>query len=179
MRKEILALSTSALVLLAMHTGIAQHSHQQHQTAQQQEQANTQKYTCIMHPEVITDQPGNCPKCGMQLVPLAEEKRSTPMNREQALNAPHSMSNAESSRLGVGQPAREDFRSWAWDVSDVRRILLTASGGPFRETPRNDFDAITVEQALKHPTWNMGPKITIDSATTFNKRLQIIDTHRL
>src|SRR6266508_1752306 len=52
---------------------------------------------------------------------------------------------------------------------DVRRIILTASGGPFRETPRKDFDSITPEQALKHPTWNMGPKITIDSATLFNK----------
>src|SRR5436190_9855621 len=46
------------------------------------------------------------------------------------------------------------------DVSDVRRIILTASGGPFRETPRKEFDSITPEQALKHPTWNMGPKIT-------------------
>jgi 1-deoxy-D-xylulose-5-phosphate reductoisomerase len=62
---------------------------------------------------------------------------------------------------------------------DVRRILLTASGGPFRETPRNDFDSITVEQALKHPTWNMGPKITIDSATLFNKGLEMIEAHWL
>jgi 1-deoxy-D-xylulose-5-phosphate reductoisomerase len=54
-------------------------------------------------------------------------------------------------------------------LSDVRRIILTASGGPFRETPRKDFESITPEQALKHPTWNMGPKITIDSATLFNK----------
>src|SRR5437867_3966317 len=56
--------------------------------------------------------------------------------------------------------------------TDVRRIILTASGGPFRETPRKDFDSITPEQALKHPTWNMGPKITIDSATLFNKGLE-------
>src|SRR5213079_3471911 len=54
---------------------------------------------------------------------------------------------------------------------DVRRIILTASGGPFRETPRKDFDSIAPEQALKHPTWNMGPKITMDSATLFNKGL--------
>ena len=65
------------------------------------------------------------------------------------------------------------------DVSDVRRILLTASGGPFRETPRKDFDYITVEAALKHPTWNMGPKITIDSATLFNKGLEMIEAHWL
>ena len=65
------------------------------------------------------------------------------------------------------------------DVSDVRRIILTASGGPFRETPRADFDSITPEQALKHPTWNMGPKITIDSATLFNKGLEMIEAHWL
>ena len=63
--------------------------------------------------------------------------------------------------------------------SDVRRIILTASGGPFRETPRKDFDSITPEQALKHPTWNMGPKITIDSATLFNKGLEMIEAHWL
>jgi 1-deoxy-D-xylulose-5-phosphate reductoisomerase len=62
---------------------------------------------------------------------------------------------------------------------DVRRIILTASGGPFRETPRADFDSITPEQALRHPTWNMGPKITIDSATLFNKGLEMIEAHWL
>ena len=86
-------------------------------------------------------------------------------------NAQRSTSNSDSSALGVGR--------WALDVSDVRRILLTASGGPFRETPRSDFDSITPEQALQHPTWNMGPKITIDSATLFNKGLEMIEAHWL
>jgi 1-deoxy-D-xylulose-5-phosphate reductoisomerase len=63
--------------------------------------------------------------------------------------------------------------------SDVRRIILTASGGPFRNTPHEQFDSITREQALKHPTWNMGPKITIDSATLFNKGLEMIEAHWL
>jgi 1-deoxy-D-xylulose-5-phosphate reductoisomerase len=63
--------------------------------------------------------------------------------------------------------------------SDVRRIILTASGGPFREFPGGKFNSITVEQALKHPTWNMGPKITIDSATLFNKGLEMIEAHWL
>jgi 1-deoxy-D-xylulose-5-phosphate reductoisomerase len=63
--------------------------------------------------------------------------------------------------------------------TEVRRIILTASGGPFRETPRARFDSITPEQALKHPTWNMGPKITIDSATLFNKGLEMIEAHWL
>jgi 1-deoxy-D-xylulose-5-phosphate reductoisomerase len=65
------------------------------------------------------------------------------------------------------------------DVSDVRRIILTASGGPFRGTPAKDFVDLTPEQALKHPTWNMGPKITIDSATLFNKGLEMIEAHWL
>jgi 1-deoxy-D-xylulose-5-phosphate reductoisomerase len=61
----------------------------------------------------------------------------------------------------------------------VRRVILTASGGPFRETPNDNFAAITPEQALKHPTWNMGPKVTIDSATLFNKGLEMIEAHWL
>src|SRR5215510_7359936 len=64
-------------------------------------------------------------------------------------------------------------------LADVRRIILTASGGPFRETSLAEFDSITLEQALKHPTWNMGPKITIDSATLFNKGLEMIEAHWL
>ena len=62
---------------------------------------------------------------------------------------------------------------------EVRRLILTASGGPFRETPARDFESITTEQALRHPTWNMGPKITIDSATLFNKGLEMIEAHWL
>src|SRR5438876_1612491 len=73
-----------------------------------------------------------------------------------------------------GPEAAPTFQS-----SDIRRIILTASGGPFRETPRKDFESITPEQALKHPTWNMGPKITIDSATLFNKGLEMIEAHWL
>jgi 1-deoxy-D-xylulose-5-phosphate reductoisomerase len=59
--------------------------------------------------------------------------------------------------------------------SEIKRVFLTASGGPFRQTPRADFDRITPEQAMKHPTWNMGGKITIDSATMFNKALEIVE----
>ena len=63
--------------------------------------------------------------------------------------------------------------------SEVRRIILTASGGPFRETRASELGSVTVEQSLKHPTWNMGPKITIDSATLFNKGLEMIEAHWL
>jgi 1-deoxy-D-xylulose-5-phosphate reductoisomerase len=58
---------------------------------------------------------------------------------------------------------------------DVHRILLTASGGPFRNRPKASFASITVEDALRHPTWKMGAKITIDSATLMNKGLEIIE----
>jgi 1-deoxy-D-xylulose-5-phosphate reductoisomerase len=63
--------------------------------------------------------------------------------------------------------------------ADVHRILLTASGGPFRELPRDALAHVTVEDALRHPTWKMGPKITIDSATLMNKGLEIIEARWL
>ena len=62
---------------------------------------------------------------------------------------------------------------------DVRRIILTASGGPFRTWPLEAMSKVTVEQALKHPTWSMGPKVTIDSATLMNKGLELIEAHHL
>src|SRR5271170_6505451 len=61
----------------------------------------------------------------------------------------------------------------------VRRLWLTASGGPFRTTPKAEFAGITVERALKHPSWVMGRKITIDSATLFNKGLEMIEARWL
>jgi len=64
-------------------------------------------------------------------------------------------------------------------TEDVRQIWLTASGGPFREKPAKEFEAITVADALKHPSWEMGRKITIDSATLFNKGLEMIEARWL
>jgi 1-deoxy-D-xylulose-5-phosphate reductoisomerase len=61
----------------------------------------------------------------------------------------------------------------------VRKLWLTASGGPFRATPKEEFGSITVERALKHPCWVMGRKITIDSATLFNKGLEMIEARWL
>jgi 1-deoxy-D-xylulose-5-phosphate reductoisomerase len=61
----------------------------------------------------------------------------------------------------------------------VRRLILTASGGPFRETPMEQFGTITPEQALKHPTWQMGKRITLDSATLMNKGLEVIEARWL
>jgi 1-deoxy-D-xylulose-5-phosphate reductoisomerase len=68
----------------------------------------------------------------------------------------------------VGEPTRH-----------IRKLILTASGGPFRRTAKADLAKVTPEQALKHPTWNMGRKITIDSATLFNKGLEMIEARWL
>ena len=67
--------------------------------------------------------------------------------------------------------------SGSW--GDVRRVILTASGGPFRTWSMEAIRAATPEQALKHPNWSMGPKVTIDSATLMNKGLEIIEAHHL
>lgn len=63
--------------------------------------------------------------------------------------------------------------------SEVRRLLLTASGGPFRHKTLEEMREVTLEQALAHPTWRMGPKVTIDSATLMNKGLEVIEAHWL
>ncbi len=64
-------------------------------------------------------------------------------------------------------------------LSQVRRVILTASGGPFRQMPASQLKRVTLEQALKHPTWVMGAKITIDSATLMNKGLEVIEARWL
>lgn len=68
----------------------------------------------------------------------------------------------------IGEPADQ-----------LARIWLTASGGPFREWPMEDLENVTPEQALRHPNWEMGRRITVDSATLVNKGLEVIETHRL
>ena len=64
-------------------------------------------------------------------------------------------------------------------LDEVEKLILTASGGPFRTRPRDTWNEITIDEALKHPTWNMGPKITIDSATMMNKALEIVEARFL
>ena len=100
------------------------------------------------------------------------ENQLVTMSKHRTSNIEHRTERErESSMLDVGRSM--------FDVSNVRRIILTASGGPFRETPAKEFVDLTPEQALKHPTWNMGRKITIDSATLFNKGLEMIEAHWL
>ena len=64
-------------------------------------------------------------------------------------------------------------------AAEVRRLILTASGGPFRDLPAEDIAKVTPEEALQHPTWTMGPKVTIDSATLMNKGLEVIEARWL
>jgi 1-deoxy-D-xylulose-5-phosphate reductoisomerase len=91
----------------------------------------------------------------------------------------------EARRCGVRVLAVDSEHSAIFQCLDgkpaesVRRLWLTASGGPFRQTAREVFPTITVEQALQHPSWNMGRKITIDSATMFNKGLEMIEARWL
>ena len=65
------------------------------------------------------------------------------------------------------------------EENQIRRLMITASGGPFRNTPLNEMEDVTLENALQHPTWTMGRKITIDSATLMNKAFEVIESHWL
>ena len=81
----------------------------------------------------------------------------------------------DSEHCAIHQCLRSSFEP----SREVRRIVLTASGGPFRGHTRDDLATVTVEQALAHPTWSMGPKITVDSSTLMNKGLEVIEAHEL
>lgn len=71
------------------------------------------------------------------------------------------------------------FQSMAGETSPARRLILTASGGPFLRTPREKLREVTAEQALRHPNWKMGAKITVDSSTMVNKGFEVIEAHWL
>ena len=71
------------------------------------------------------------------------------------------------------------LRSSARGQNEVSRLVLTASGGPFRGRSFTDLESVSVDEALQHPTWSMGPKITIDSSTLMNKGLEVIEAHEL
>ena len=71
------------------------------------------------------------------------------------------------------------FQSLQGQKNEIKRLILTASGGPFRKYSKKQLSKVTAKQALKHPTWNMGQKITIDSSTLMNKGLEVIEAHHL
>jgi 1-deoxy-D-xylulose-5-phosphate reductoisomerase len=92
---------------------------------------------------------------------------------------------AEVQRAGVALLPIDSEHSALWQclrgeaVAEVRRLIVTASGGPFRHSTLEEMRSVTVAQALAHPTWQMGPKVTIDSATLMNKGLEVIEAHWL
>lgn len=81
--------------------------------------------------------------------------------------------------LGTHRAVRAPGSAGLEEPAGVRRLVVTASGGPFRGCSRAELAAVTREQALAHPTWKMGPKITIDSSTLMNKGLEVIEAHEL
>jgi 1-deoxy-D-xylulose-5-phosphate reductoisomerase len=105
-------------------------------------------------------------------------------NKETLVMAGHLVM-PEARRRGVPVLPVDSEHSAIWQclrgerADEVRRLIITASGGPLRTIPREQWGAVTVEQALNHPTWRMGPKITIDSATLMNKGLEAIEAHWL
>ena len=98
--------------------------------------------------------------------PVVQPLRSTPGAELVPVDSEH---------CALHQCLRSSFES----DREVSRLLLTASGGPFRGRSADELAAVTVENALAHPTWSMGPKITIDSSTLMNKGLEVIEAHEL
>ena len=132
MLKPISILIASALAVSVTHTVIAQHSYREHQTEQAyapgHEHEKMQKYTCRMHPEVITDQPGNCPKCGMKLVPIKEKKRSTSNIVQPETHSSHQTHEAHQhememhSSIDLAEPMSREGSGTSWlpdSIADV------------------------------------------------------------
>jgi 1-deoxy-D-xylulose-5-phosphate reductoisomerase len=99
--------------------------------------------------------------------PVVQKARLTPGAELVPVDSEHCAVHQCLRANGGGDPAR------------LARIVLTASGGPFRGRTRDDLQAVTIDDALAHPTWTMGPKITVDSSTLMNKGLEVIEAHEL
>ena len=105
-------------------------------------------------------------------------------NKETLVCAGHLVQQALKSSPGTLWPVDSEHAAIAQCLRGIRSdqiksIVLTASGGPFRDTPLSDLREVTPQQALNHPVWDMGPRITIDSATMANKALELIEAHHL
>jgi 1-deoxy-D-xylulose-5-phosphate reductoisomerase len=107
------------------------------------------------------------------------------LSNKESLVMAGALIHAEQRRTGARILPVDSEHSAIWQClagerrEEIRRILLTGSGGPFRTRPVETFPDVTVAEALRHPNWDMGPKITIDSATMMNKGLEIIEAHWL
>ena len=104
-------------------------------------------------------------------------------NKEPIVMAGQVLKEAEAQHGGVILPVDSEpsaiWQCLQGEDNHIRRLMITASGGPFRRTPLGELDTVTPEQALRHPTWRMGDKITIDSATLMNKAFEVIESHWL
>ena len=104
-------------------------------------------------------------------------------NKEPIVMAGATLKAAAASHGGVILPVDSEpsaiWQCLQGEDNHIRRLLITASGGPFRRTPLAALESVTPEQALQHPTWRMGDKITIDSATLMNKAFEVIESHWL
>ena len=104
-------------------------------------------------------------------------------NKEPIVMAGETLKSAEAEHGGVILPVdSEPSAIWQCiqgEENHIRRLMITASGGPFRRTPLAELESVTPDQALRHPTWRMGDKITIDSATLMNKAFEVIESHWL
>jgi len=121
---------------------------------------------------------------GPTLAAIKAGKTIALANKETLVMAGHLVMR-EVQRAGVSLLPIDSEHSAIWQclrgerMAEVRRLLLTASGGPFRRATLEQLHDVSVEQALAHPTWRMGPKITIDSATLMNKGLEVLEAHWL
>ena len=104
-------------------------------------------------------------------------------NKEPIVMAGQTLKAAEAKHGAVILPVDSEpsaiWQCLQGEDNHIRRLLITASGGPFRRTPLAELESVTPEQALQHPTWRMGDKITIDSATLMNKGFEVIESHWL
>ena len=118
------------------------------------------------------------------LAALARGKRVALANKETLVMGGHLVAQASLEGGGEIVPVDSEHSAILQCIgtrprSEVRRIVLTASGGPFRDWPRDRLESATLADALRHPTWRMGRKITVDSATLANKALEVIEAHHL
>ncbi|MCM2374082.1 1-deoxy-D-xylulose-5-phosphate reductoisomerase [Aporhodopirellula aestuarii] len=137
------------------------------------------KETLVIAGPVVT---AAAARSGSELLPIDSEHsaiyqclaeaRCLAAHRSQPKNPPTSSINPAEATTA---PQRIEFGSADHSLPGVRRLILTASGGPFLDSTREEMEAATPKEALNHPTWDMGEKITIDSATMMNKSLEIIE----
>ena len=117
------------------------------------------------------------------LCALRAGKQVALSNKEPIVMAGEMLKATEAEHDGVILPVDSEpsaiWQCLQGEDNHIRRLMITASGGPFRRTPLTQLDSVTPEQALQHPTWRMGDKITIDSATLMNKAFEVIESHWL